>query len=748
MLEAIRVGPAVAQVSGGAGIIREIRVEGTQRIEPETVRSYMRVNPGDPFDPVRLDRSLKNIFSSGLFADVTLRREGDALIVTVVENPIVNRIAFEGNRRLDDDALSAEISLRPRVVFTRTKVQNDMQRLLEIYRRSGRYAATVEPKVIQLEQNRVDLVFEINEGPLTRIESINFIGNHVFSDSDLKDEITTSESGIFSFLSSTDTYDPDRLNFDRELLRRFYLKEGYADFRVVSLVAELLPDREGFIVTFTVDEGERQKFGAIDIVSALPELDPKILTDSVVMKEGDWYNAQLIEDTIANLTDAVGNRGFAFVDIKPKPTRDRENRTIAITFEIAEGPRVYVERIDIEGNVRTLDKVVRREMRLVEGDAFNAAKVRESRKRIQNLGFFSSATVEAEQGSAPDRSVIRVTVEEQSTGDLSFGAGFSTSAGPVGNIGIRERNLLGRGQDLRLNFTLSGQQSQLNLSFTEPYFLNRDLSAGFDLFRIKNNDNQRSFSDLRTGGSLRTGFNWQKNVRQTVRYTLEDQKISNVDSDASILVKEEEGRFIESRVGHELNYDTRDNRFRPHEGYVLRLRNDLAGLGGDVFFFKSSVGGAYYYPISEKWTASTRGEIGNIFGLGDDTRISDRKFVGGRDCRGFQSSGVGPRDRISDDPLGGKNFYTGSLELDFPLGLPDQFDIRGRIFTDACAAWSLDTSNSLVDVQDKSSPRVSVGTGISWNSPFGPVVVDLGLAVIKEDFDQTEVLNFNFGTQF
>jgi len=748
MLEAIRVGPAVAQVSGGAGIIREIRVEGTQRIEPETVRSYMRVNPGDPFDPVRLDRSLKNIFSSGLFADVTLRREGDALIVTVVENPIVNRIAFEGNRRLDDDALSAEISLRPRVVFTRTKVQNDMQRLLEIYRRSGRYAATVEPKVIQLEQNRVDLVFEINEGPLTRIESINFIGNHVFSDSDLKDEITTSESGIFSFLSSTDTYDPDRLNFDRELLRRFYLKEGYADFRVVSLVAELLPDREGFIVTFTVDEGERQKFGAIDIVSALPELDPKILTDSVVMKEGDWYNAQLIEDTIANLTDAVGNRGFAFVDIKPKPTRDRENRTIAITFEIAEGPRVYVERIDIEGNVRTLDKVVRREMRLVEGDAFNAAKVRESRKRIQNLGFFSSATVEAEQGSAPDRSVIRVTVEEQSTGDLSFGAGFSTSAGPVGNIGIRERNLLGRGQDLRLNFTLSGQQSQLNLSFTEPYFLNRDLSAGFDLFRIKNNDNQRSFSDLRTGGSLRTGFNWQKNVRQTVRYTLEDQKISNVDSDASILVKEEEGRFIESRVGHELNYDTRDNRFRPHEGYVLRLRNDLAGLGGDVFFFKSSVGGAYYYPISEKWTASTRGEIGNIFGLGDDTRISDRKFVGGRDCRGFQSSGVGPRDRISDDPLGGKNFYTGSLELDFPLGLPDQFDIRGRIFTDACAAWSLDTSNSLVDVQDKSSPRVSVGTGISWNSPFGPIVVDLGLAVIKEDFDQTEVLNFNFGTQF
>ena len=373
-------------------VIREIRVEGTQRIEPETIRSYMRVNPGDRFDPVRLDRSLKNLFSTGLFADVTLRQEGDALVVSVVENPIVNRIAFEGNDHLEDDALSSEITLRPRVVFTRTKVQSDVQRLLELYRRSGRYAATVEPKVIQLEQNRVDLVFEIKEGPQTTIEAINFIGNREFSDGALRSEIATSESGWFSFLSSTDTYDPERLAFDRELLRRFYLNEGYADFRVVSVLAELLPNCEAFIVSFTVEEGERQTFGKIGITTTLPNLDPETLRENITFEEDDWYSAKEVEDSITALNDAVGNLGYAFVDVKPKIDRDRQNKIINVTFNIQEGPKVYVERIDIEGNVRTLDRVIRREFRLVEGDAFNTAKQRRSRQRIQNLGYFRTVS--------------------------------------------------------------------------------------------------------------------------------------------------------------------------------------------------------------------------------------------------------------------------------------------------------------------------------------------------------------------
>ncbi|MEE8188216.1 MAG: outer membrane protein assembly factor BamA [Kiloniellales bacterium] len=728
------------------GIIKEIRIEGVQRIEPETVRSYMRVNPGDRFDPIRLDKSLKNLFSTGLFADVTLRREGDALIVSVVENPIINRIAFEGNDRLDDDTLSSEVTLRPRVVFTRTKAQHDTQRLLEIYRRSGRYAATVEPKVIQLPQNRVDLVFEINEGPTTRIESINFIGNRVFSDSSLRDEITTTESAFWRFFSSSDTYDPDRLTFDRELLRRYYLREGYADFRVVSVVAELLPDREGFIVTFTVEEGERQIFGKIDITTTLKNLDPELLHEDIVSEEGEWYNAEEVSKTIENLTDVVGNLGYAFVDIRAETERDLENRLIHVTYDIQEGPKVYVERIDIQGNTRTLDQVVRREFRLVEGDAFNTAKLRRSRQRVRNLGFFRTVDVANQQGSTPDRTIITVDVEEQSTGDLTFGAGFSTSAGPIGSVGIRERNLLGRGQDLRVNGTLSGEQSQISVSFTEPYFLGRNLSAGIDAFRILNQSDEQTFDLDRIGGSLRAGFSWSEDLRQVVRYTLERQEIADVDDTASLLVKEEEGTAIESSVSQELTFETLDNRFDPREGYIVRLKNEFAGLGGDVRYAKSSIGGSYYYPIMEDWTVSLRGETGGIVGLGQDTRISDRFFIGGRNLRGFEFAGVGPRDVRSDDSLGGKYFYTGTLELAFPLITPEELNIRGRVFTDIGTAWGLDKTT--VDVRDETSPRISVGAGITWQSPFGPIVVDLGIAVVKEDFDKTELVNVSFGTQF
>ncbi len=739
-------GPALAQSLMSGGVIMEIRVEGVQRIEPETVRSYMRLNPGDTFDPLALDKSLKNLFSIGLFADVTLRREGDVLVVTVVENPIINRISFEGNDRLENDALAAEITLRPRGVFTRTKAQKDTQRLLEIYRRSGRYAATVEPKVIQLEQNRVDLVFEISEGPLTTIQSINFIGNRVFSDSKLEGEIITTETAFYVIFSSNDTYDPDRLTFDRELLRRFYLEEGYADFRVLSVVAELLPDREGFIVTFTVDEGERQKFGKIDITATLPGLEPETLREHVLAEEGDWYNATGIEETINNLTEVVGTFGYAFVDIVPRIKRDRENRLIHVIFEIQEGRKAFVERIDIQGNERTLDRVIRRELRLVEGDAFNAAKLRRSRQRIRNLGFFKSVDDTVQQGGAPDKVIIGIEVEEQSTGDLTFGAGFSTTSGPIATTGIRERNLLGRGQDLRIGFSFSGVDSQLDMSFTEPYFLDRNIAAGIDLYHIINDDDDRSFDSRRTGGSLRAGFSYNERLRHVVRYTLENQNIENVDSDAPLLIQEEEGEALESTVSHELKYDTRDSRFDPREGTVVYLRNELAGLGGDVHYFKSSVGGEYYYPLAEDWTISVGGEIGSIFGIDEDTRISDRYFVGGNNCRGFEFAGIGPRDGPSEDPLGGKHFYTGTLELGFPVGLPEEYEVRGRIFSDVCSSWDLDQTNA--DVQDSDSPRVSVGVGFSWRSPLGPFSLDLGFVVMDESFDQTELLNISFGTQF
>ncbi len=738
----------LAQSLTFGGTIAEVRIEGTQRIEPETVRSYLNLNPGDVFDAVRMDEALKSIFATGLFADVTLRRQGDALIVNVVENPIINRIAFEGNKRIKDDTLSAEVELRPRVVFTRTKVQNDVQRIVELYRRAGRFGATVEPKVIQLPQNRVDLVFEIKEGPSTGIKSINFIGNRAYSDGSLRDEITTSETAFWRILSTTDTYDPDRLTFDRELLRRFYLSKGYADFRVVSAVAELTPDRASFIVTFTVEEGERYKFGTIDVTTGLRNLDPETLKGELETEEGDWYDASAIQDSVENLTEKLCNLGYAFVDVRPRTDRDRESLKINLVYDIQEGPKVYVERIDIQGNVRTLDKVIRREFRLVEGDAFNSARLRRSRQRIQQLGFFRKVDVTNDPGSTPDKTIITVDVEEQPTGDLSFGAGFSTSSGPLGNVGLRERNLLGRGQDLRLNFTLSVQNSALNLSFTEPYFLDRNLSAGFDLFRLTADQDESSFDEQRLGGSLRAGYDLFENVRQVWRYTLQQEKISNVDSDASLVVQDDEGTRLLSSVSQELILDTRDSRFDPHEGYSIRFSTEVAGLGGDVRFLKTTVGGGYYIPITESITLGFRAEAGNIFGIRQSTRISDRFFIGPDNLRGFRFAGVGPRDQDTDDALGGKHFYAGTTELSFPLGLPEEFQIRGRIFGDVGSAWAVDDVPSGVRVEDSSSPRISIGAGFSWISPFGPVLIDLGFALVDKDFDEKEVLNFSFGTRF
>ena len=740
---------AQAQSILSGGRIDDIRVEGTQRIEAATVRSYMRVNPGDPFDPVRLDDSLKNLFATGLFADVRLERDGDILVVIVDENPIVNRIAFEGNQRIDDETLQQEIELRPRVVFTRTKVQSDTDRILEIYRRSGRFAATVEPKVIQLEQNRVDLAFEINEGPLTSIRSINFIGNREFSDSTLREQVTTIEASFWNFFSSADTYDPDRLTFDRELLRRFYLNEGYADFRVVSVVAELTPDQQDFIVTFTVEEGPRYRFGQIGLQTGLRNLDPETLRGQVTTEEGDWYDAGEVDKTIEVLTDAVGDLGYAFVDIRPRVERDRDALTIDIVYDIQEGPKVFVERIEIEGNSRTLDRVIRREFQLVEGDAFNTSKLRRSRQRVQNLGFFKTVTVNNEPGSAPDRTVVKVEVEEQSTGDVTFGAGFSSTNGPIGNIGLRERNLLGRGQDLRLSFTLAGEATELDFSFTEPYFLDRNLAAGVDLYRTTNDrDDYSSYEEERLGGSLRAGFDITDELRDVVRYTLENRDITDVDNNASLLVRSEQGATLRSGVSNELTYDTRDSRFDPREGFLSTLRTDFTGLGGDVTFVRGQVSAGYWYTVYEDWTLSVRGSGGSMVGVGEDTLISDRFFKGGGQPRGFEYGGIGPRDRKTGDALGGKNFYTGTVEAAFPLDLPFDLDIRGRVFTDIGAAWSIDDNSIPVTVDESSSPRVTIGTGLSWNSPFGPVVVDLGIAIIKEDFDETELFSFSFGTQF
>ena len=737
------IGAATAQES----VIESVLVEGNERIEAETVRSYMSIGPGDDFDSGAVNDSLKSLFETGLFADVNIRREGNALIVRVIENPIINRVAFEGNDEIEDSELEAEIQLQPRSVYTRPRVQSDLQRLTEIYRRSGRFAVTIEPKVIQLPQNRVDLVFEINEGPVTHVERINFIGNTRFSDGALRDVIQTVESAWYRFATTADTYDPDRLTFDRELLRRFYLANGYVDFRVISAVAELTPDRSGFVVTFSLEEGERYRVAAIDIQSRLRDLSPEDLRPVVEIEEGDWYDADQVEDTLVALTEVVGSRGYAFVDVSPEVEPNREARTVDIAFEVDEGPRVYVERIDIVGNVRTLDEVIRREFRLVEGDAFNTALVRRSRQRIMNLGFFNQVDIDSTEGPAPDRTVLTVTVSEVPTGELSFGAGVSSADGVLGDISIRERNLLGRGQELRLGLTVSESRQEVDLGFTEPYFLDRDVAAGFDVFRrTVDLQDQSSFDRETIGFVLRAGYPLAERLRHTVSYTLKSDEVSDVSASTSRFIREQEGETTTSAVAHVLEYDLRDSRIDPTDGYFLRFGQELAGLGGDASFLKHTVTYGHFYSVADGWVLSGLARGGHIFGIDDDVRIVDRFFLGGRRLRGFESSGVGPRDADTGDALGGNTFYSLTGELGFPLGLPDEINLRGAIFTDIGSLTGIDQTG--VELLDESSPRLSIGAGINFRSPLGPIRLDFARALIKEDFDRTESFRFSFGTRF
>jgi outer membrane protein insertion porin family len=739
--------PRTAPSPGVGGVVQEIRIEGSQRIEPSTVRSYLTIQLGDPFDSAKMDESLKALFATGLFADVSLRRDGNTLVVRVIENPIINRVAFEGNSKIDDKQLNDEIQLKPRTVYTRTKVQQDVQRILDVYRRSGRFAATVEPKVITLPENRVDLVYEINEGDKTKVSRISFIGNHAFGDGRLREVIQTTEGAWWRILTSNDTYDPDRLTFDRELLRKFYLANGYADFRVISAVAELSPDKSGFYITFTIEEGERYKFGKVDVASSVKDVDPETLRSLVTVSEGDWYNADEVENTIKKISDALGNRGYAFVDVRPKVKRDKEQKTIDITFDVQEGPRVYIERVNIRGNTRTLDKVVRRELQFAEGDAFSTSKIEDSRRRLKNLGFFETSDISNTPGSAPDTTVVNVEVKEQPTGEISIGAGFSTTDGPIGDFGIREKNFLGRGQDLSARAGISLRQQELDASYTDPYFMDTNIAAGADLFAVTTNFTTESgYKQNSIGGTLRAGYEVIDFLHQNWRYTLRQDRVTNVSSSASIFIQDQQGSASTSLIGQDLSYDKRDNRLDPTSGYFWQWSADFAGVGGDTRFLRNRVLSSYYYPIADQWTASVSGEGGYIAELGKQIRITDLFFLGGDNFIGFRTSGVGPRDIDTKDALGGREYFVVTPELSYPIGLPKEFGIVGKLFTSIGTLTK--TEESGPNVEDSGSIRVSVGVGLGWKSPFGPIRVNLAYPIVRDSHDIKELFRFSFGTRF
>jgi outer membrane protein insertion porin family len=747
-----RAAATTVPVPARGDVIRTIEVTGNQRIEADTIRSYMLIQPGDAFDADRLDRSLRTLFATGLFRDVKLTRQGDRILVEVEENPIVNRVAFEGNSKVSDDVLRTEVTLRPRAVFTPQQATADRQRILDIYARRGRFGATVEPKVIDLDQNRVDVVFEINEGPAALVSRISFVGNTAFSDRRLKDVIATREQAWYRLLSSSDIYDPERLAFDRELLRRYYLRAGYADVQVTGATAELSPDRSGFFVTYTIDEGPRYRIGKIDIVSSLPPVDVEFLRRGLPFSVGDWYDGEAVERATEQMTDVAGTL-VPFVEIRPRISRNREERTIDVIFEVIEGGRTFVERIDISGNTRTADHVIRREFRLAEGDPLNAAQVRRSRQRLRDLGYFSNVDIQSVPGSRPDRAILNTTLTERATGEVSLGGGFSTDAGFLLDFGIRERNFLGSGVDTRLQALLAQRRSQLDFSVTDPSFLDRNLAAGFDVFYLQRNLQEiASYNERRYGTVLRAGYEFNERMRQSWAYSLVNRNVYDVQSNASLPIQEQVGTTLLSQLGTTLAYDVRDSRIEPRQGYIIRVGTDLAGLGGDVSYVRLRGDVAGYIPLERIFgdpdfvlVLTAGAGLLEPWG-GDQERIIDRFFLGGDNLRGFALAGAGPRDLQGNDPLGGRLLWTQSTELRFPLPLPSELGLVGRAFVDVGSLT--ETPYSGPTIVDSALARVGAGVGLSWRTPLGLINIDIAQAIIKEDYDQTQVVRFGFGTRF
>ena len=759
----------VRREGGGGDTIRAISIEGSQRIEPGTIRSYMLVQAGDAFGSDRVDRSLRTLYATGLFKDVSIHRSGTTLVVRVVENPLVNQIAFEGNSSQKDDVLRPVLQLKPRTVYTPQLVQADRQRLLDLYAKHSHYAATVEPQIIRLPQNRVDVIFRINEGSETLVSRITFVGNHAYSETRLREEVSTREQAWFRFLSSADQYDPERINYDKELLRRFYLRNGYADFEATSATSELSPDRKSFFVTFTVHEGERYHVGTVKVDSQVPHLSSDVLLPLVVPKPGDVYNGDAVQRSTTLVQNRAVRLGFPFVEVNPRIARNREKRTVDLLFDVVNGPRVFVERIDISGNTVTRDNVIRREFTFAEGDAFSDQTSKATKQRLTDIGYFSSANITTSPGSAPDRVVVNTAVVEKATGELTLGGGYSTDAGVLGQAGLRQRNLIGTGIDANLSGTLAQRENQVNVSATDPYFLDRNLVAGADIYLIDNNNYLISnYSEQRIGTSLRLGYQFNDHLAQSLTYTLTERNVHNVNSSASIYVQDEYGRSLLSMVGQTLALDYRDSRVDPHTGFLAKLGTDVAGLGGDAKFVRVKLDATYFVPLdfltgNSDWGIAVSAGGGYLADLGGRERIIDRFFLGGDNLRGFQDGGVGPHSvpvnargknpaYLASDALGGELIYTQSTELHFPLPISADLGVSGRAFVDVGGLQGLRPDAFTSSKQDIGTndytPRVGTGIGVSWKSPFGLINVDLGYPLVRQKYDRQQIFRFGFGTRF
>lgn len=739
----------------------KIIVKGNERIDKETIISFLsqdiKDNKTKNISRAQIDNSLKKLFESDLFIDVEIYQEGLDIVIEVKENPIISEVKIVGNKKIDDDVLLNEISLKKRGIYTKFKMQSDLKRINEIYLKSGRFLTKIEPKIIQKEQNRIEVIFDIKEGPKAKISDIIFVGNKAFSDSDLVQETTTRVSKWYKFLSSSDVYDSDRIEFDREKLRRFYASKGYADFATISANAQILTTKDKFLITFLLDEGIKYKFGEIEIVNQIDKFDEKILQKAIMIKKDKVYNADLIEKTVDKMVKIMSDKSYAFAQIEPILKRDKERKIIDIEFLVQESPRVYIDQVIIKGNVRTQDEVLRRELRIQDGDSYNITKINRSKQRLQNLGFFEKVEFNTKRIGDSDKIILEVDVKEKKTGELNFGIGYSTVDQATANIGLRERNLFGTGRELGINIQRSKFSLSANVDYSKPHFMNRPITVGVNVFSFASDQRNTLVYDQESNGfSVRAGYAITEYLGHQVNYSLRDESIFNVREGAANTIQQLEGEFLSSSIGQSFTYDKRNNVIDPRSGFYISLGQEYTGIGGDIKNIKHTGSIGVYQPtFNDDFVLKLLLKGGIIDGLGQDVRNNLGFFLGGNNFRGFEFAGLGPRaftnagSAVGGNAVGGNVYYVATAEYRFPVGLPKELGIYGILFSDNGTVKSVDESTRRdTEVADTGSLRSSYGLSIAWSSPMGPIRFDFSRIYKREEFDRTENFRFTFGTSF
>ena len=741
--------PAFAPTAAQAATVSSIVVTGNTRIDAATVRNYVTIKPGESFSAFDIDELVQALFATGLFADVSINQSGNRLVVHVVENPIVNTVIFQGNKKVKSEVLVQLAETKPRGVLTQAKLQGDVQRITDYYGTQGRNTATVESQVTELPDNRVDVVFLISEGGRTGVGTIRFVGNNAYSSSRLRSVIVSKQRTWLSWLNRKDIFDEGKLEADQEALRRFYMSHGYADFQVLSVDQSFDADRGRYVLIFTIEEGPRYKFGEVNIDSSVPGIEGSSLMRYVKTRRGRVFNSILVERTIEDITIALSSQGYSFVQVRPRGDRDYANNTINITYLIDEGPRVYIERIDIAGNTKTRDYVIRREFSVSEGDPYNRVLIDQAENRLRDLGYFKTVQITTEPGSGPDRVVVNVYVEDDRTGEFSIGVGVTTE-GLIGEVSLDEKNFLGRGQHLRITVGYGTDQSNYAISFTDPYFLGYRLSAGVDAYLSEfGRTSYRPYHSEKIGGGVRFGVPITDDLKVLLNYKIFDQTLSDTAKRTAVYFPD--GSTLTSMAGYGLVYSTIDSYLDPHDGAYLSFNQDFAGLGGDTQYMRS-VGDARYYRTLYRdgdVIGLVRAQGGNITGLGQDVRPIDNFYRGGETIRGFATYGYGPVDTASGVPIGGKNFWAATAEVQFPLPLISRdFGLRAAVFADAGDLWGVDVPAGAGPITDAHTIRSSVGASILWASPIGLLRADFAQALTKAATDELQFFRFSAGAQF